>query len=103
VTTPAPPHTGPSWCTSYHAGEHPGQHAHTTAPTTGPIETIDPRDGQPGILFIDVEQTDADTEPRIILHGTAVHEVYTLADAERIACDILAQVMAARAGTVAAR
>lgn len=103
MTTPAPAIVCPNWCTAGHDGDTPEQHAHTTVNTTGPIETLDPRDGRPSILFVDLNQTQSDAEPRIVLYGTAVHEVYTLADAERIACDILAQVLAARAGTAVAR
>lgn len=96
TTRPATcPLDGPAWCTADHHGEHATQHTHTTRLSEA-IETLDPRDGRPSILFADIEQTETGG-PHIVLTGTAMDEAYTLDDAERIACQILAQVITARA------
>ncbi len=99
LTTTARPATcrlGVSWCTTDHDGDTTGDYAHTTAETSEAIETRD-RNGLLDVLFVDLEQTDTDPEPRIVLHGTAIDETYALNDAERIARQILTQVTTARA------
>jgi len=98
TTRPAPCPLGdsPAWCTADHYGDDAEHHAHSTAATSEVIHAVNPRDDHASSLCIDVEQTNTDPRPVIVLHGTAMDETYTLDDAERIARQILAQVMAAR-------
>lgn len=80
---------GPRWCSADHRGETTSSYAHTTADSLPTIETRDPRTGVIDITCIDIEQTETDPRPVIVLHGTAVALlVLSLADAKRLHAEL---------------
>jgi hypothetical protein len=70
----------------------------TTIPapaSTHTIETLHPRNGQPTSWCVDIDQAHTDPRPVIIIHGTALDETLSLADAKRIHAHLGNQIAAA--------
>ncbi len=99
ATTTTPVSSCPAWCTASHDEYDAPSHGNIDAPA---VEVIDDA-GRPSVMWVDIEQREADAQPRILLHGpTSPGQSFQASDARRIALAMLAQLDLIEAGNPSA-